>query len=59
MNKPIRWTHAQKKAMDSIVRLIKVKGNRIVVLTGHGATGKTFMVNELDKKYNTEKDKMF
>lgn len=58
MNKPIQWTFAQKKTRDAIIKLITRKTSRIVIVHGN-LTGKSFLINELDKKYNTETNKQF
>lgn len=58
MNKPIQWTFAQKKTRDTIIKLITRKTSRIVIVHGN-LTGKSFLINELDKKYNTKTNKQF
>lgn len=58
MDKPIQWTYAQKQAMDTIIKMIERKTPRVVILHGN-ITGKTFLIDKLDEKYNTESEKQF
>lgn len=58
MDKPIQWTYAQKQAMDTIIKMIERKTPHVVILHGN-ITGKTFLIDKLDEKYNTESEKQF